>query len=186
MTPHHTLETKKGFNLIEVAIVLGVVGMALGGVWLAAATVRENQQIASVSRTVLSGVERIRELHKGQALPASYTDISNRINQLNLYCDRINANFCDVPWNAYTPKMSIGIAEPYILYYIPIPNKAMCIKLTRAVLSVDSVAIKTILIIQDTAYNNLYNNTPTSASDAYNQAQTFCPESGKVGFKFEK
>lgn len=37
--------TRKGFNLIEAAIVLGVVGFVIGGIWVAASSVNENWKI---------------------------------------------------------------------------------------------------------------------------------------------
>lgn len=38
---------RKGFNLVEAAIVLGVVGLVIGGIWIAAAKVRESQETAN-------------------------------------------------------------------------------------------------------------------------------------------
>lgn len=38
-------KTRKGFNLIEAAIVLAVVGGVVGGIWIAAATVIENHRV---------------------------------------------------------------------------------------------------------------------------------------------
>lgn len=37
------LRLRLGFNLIEAAIVLGVVGLVIGGIWVAASAVRNNQ-----------------------------------------------------------------------------------------------------------------------------------------------
>ena len=50
--------TKRGFNLIEVAIVLGVAGIVIGGIWVVAATVNENMKI---SRT-LAAMQQIVKL----------------------------------------------------------------------------------------------------------------------------
>lgn len=36
---------RKGFSLIEAAIVLGVVGLVIGGIWVAAATVYRNHRL---------------------------------------------------------------------------------------------------------------------------------------------
>lgn len=42
---HHNPLSRKGFNLIEAAIVLGVVGLVIGGIWVGAATVSENYKV---------------------------------------------------------------------------------------------------------------------------------------------
>lgn len=45
---------KRGFNLIESAIVLGVVGLVIGGIWVAAATMYENYKVGKTIEGVLT------------------------------------------------------------------------------------------------------------------------------------
>jgi len=42
--PQSPKTTQHGFNLIEAAIVLGIVGLVLGGIWIAASSVMERQR----------------------------------------------------------------------------------------------------------------------------------------------
>ncbi len=42
--PPHTPPRIKGFSLIEVAVILGVVGLVVGGIWVAAAEVRDQMR----------------------------------------------------------------------------------------------------------------------------------------------
>ena len=51
---------RKGFSLVEAAIVLGVVGLVIGGIWLAASAVQQNMRI---NRTV-SGIAIIAQNYK--------------------------------------------------------------------------------------------------------------------------
>lgn len=44
---------RKAFSLIESAIVLGVVGLVIGGIWVAAATVRENMLANDIAQGLL-------------------------------------------------------------------------------------------------------------------------------------
>jgi type II secretory pathway pseudopilin PulG len=37
---------KKAFSLIEAAIVLGIIGLVIGGIWIAAASVQENNRVS--------------------------------------------------------------------------------------------------------------------------------------------
>lgn len=64
--------TRKGFNLIEAAIVLGVVGFVIGGIWTAAASVRENQKIEQAMLGVLTIVKNTRRVFSGN-WPSVYT-----------------------------------------------------------------------------------------------------------------
>lgn len=41
-----TRNHKKGFSLVEAAIVLGVVGLVIGGIWVAAASVMESMRVS--------------------------------------------------------------------------------------------------------------------------------------------
>ena len=44
---------KRGFNLIEIAIVLGVTGVVIGGVWVATSSVRENMAAAEIAKEII-------------------------------------------------------------------------------------------------------------------------------------
>ncbi len=44
---------KKGFSLVEAAIVLAVVGLVVAGIWVAASSVSENQKIATFEKDML-------------------------------------------------------------------------------------------------------------------------------------
>lgn len=47
-------KTRKGFNLIEAAIVLAVVGAVLGGIWVAASAVSDHFKVSQTAKDVLS------------------------------------------------------------------------------------------------------------------------------------
>ena len=51
---------KKGFNLIEAAVVLGVVGLVIGGIWVAAASVKERLRQTETTRIVVTAIDRMR------------------------------------------------------------------------------------------------------------------------------
>lgn len=46
-------KNRRGFSLIEAAIVLGVVGLVIGGVWVSASTVRYNMKIREATNGIL-------------------------------------------------------------------------------------------------------------------------------------
>lgn len=55
-----TSNRQKGFNLIEAVIVLGVVGLVVGGIWVAAAAVKEKLRQGETTKIVVSAIERMR------------------------------------------------------------------------------------------------------------------------------
>ncbi len=58
-------DQSEGFSLIESAIVLGIVGLVLGGIWLAAATVSENHKVSKMTEGLLVLIEKTRRINTG-------------------------------------------------------------------------------------------------------------------------
>ena len=58
---------KRGFNLIESAIVLGVVGLVIGGIWVAASAVNENWKATKHAQEIVLIANRAMALLKGQS-----------------------------------------------------------------------------------------------------------------------
>ena len=55
-----------GFNLVEAAIVLGIVGLIIAGIWTAASAVYENMRISRATQQLLSVAQNIRSLYSSQ------------------------------------------------------------------------------------------------------------------------
>jgi len=64
---------KRGFNLVEAAIVLGIVGLVIGGIWVAASSVNEKHVMAQDQAMLLQIVERSRALFKHTTIGALLT-----------------------------------------------------------------------------------------------------------------
>jgi len=56
----------RGFTLTEAAIVLGIVGLILGAIWVAAAAVYNNLRVSTTSNQLLQIVQSIRSIHSTQ------------------------------------------------------------------------------------------------------------------------
>jgi len=56
-------KTKRGFTLTEIAIVLGIIGLILGAIWVAAAAVYNNMRVSSVNRQLLQITQAVRSLY---------------------------------------------------------------------------------------------------------------------------
>jgi len=57
------VQSKKGFTLTEIAIVLGIIGLILGAIWVAAAGVYANQRVSKANDSVLKIAQGIRTLY---------------------------------------------------------------------------------------------------------------------------
>ena len=57
-------KSRRGFNLIEAAIVLGVVGLVIGGIWVAAAAVQQNLREADASKGLIQIVPCGKLMHR--------------------------------------------------------------------------------------------------------------------------
>jgi prepilin-type N-terminal cleavage/methylation domain-containing protein len=66
MQLRNQLTNQKGFTLIEVAIVLVIVGIVIGGIWVAAATVIGNNKNQTLSSGIIQFVQNIKALYASQ------------------------------------------------------------------------------------------------------------------------
>jgi len=65
------LRSQKGFTLIEIAIVLTIVGLIIGGIWLAASTVFTNNKARQLSADAIQVIQNTKSLFAGQGAQAS-------------------------------------------------------------------------------------------------------------------
>ncbi len=65
------------FSLVEAALVLGVIGLVIGGIWVAAAQANNNSKINEVVQGVLQIVEGVRAAHAGLPWPDQVIDSSS-------------------------------------------------------------------------------------------------------------
>lgn len=63
--------TEKGFSLLELSIVLGVVGAVIAGVWSVAVSARQNAKATELQQQTLSLVDNIRNYYSVRALPGA-------------------------------------------------------------------------------------------------------------------
>jgi prepilin-type N-terminal cleavage/methylation domain-containing protein len=54
---------KRGFTLTEIAIVLGIIGLILGAIWVAAAAVYNNQRVTTTQRDLLAMAQAVTTLY---------------------------------------------------------------------------------------------------------------------------
>jgi len=62
---------RAAFSLIEVAIVLGVIGLVLGGIWAAAASLTAKKKLNDTGEGVMVALQTVRQLYNGQECTAA-------------------------------------------------------------------------------------------------------------------
>mgnify|MGYP001202658320 FL=1 len=67
MTRH---SRKRGFNLIEAAIVLGVVGLVIGGIWVAANAVNDHFKVSRTAAGIIYACDRAANIFPRLSAPA--------------------------------------------------------------------------------------------------------------------
>lgn len=74
--PSHR-ECMKGFNLIEAAVVLGVIGLVIGGIWIAATSVTQSQRINHTAAGILQIAANARRIFSHSDYPTSSGSTTN-------------------------------------------------------------------------------------------------------------
>lgn len=69
------MRRRQGFSLIEAAIVLGIIGLVIGGIWVAAAAVIENKRFGDAQIGMLQIIDGLRQAYNNRAI-ANGTDLT--------------------------------------------------------------------------------------------------------------
>jgi hypothetical protein len=122
---------KKAFSLIEAAIVLGIVGLVIGGIWIAAETVSTNNKVNISSTYSHKIVHDLLRLYKGQEFPTSFTDLTPTLISANIIPPDMIANGAAV--NVWGGAYEIIIPSAGLLRvtFYSVPQSA-CVKFVNA------------------------------------------------------
>lgn len=74
------LREEQGFNLIEAAIVLGIVGIVIGGIWIAASMTFESLKQQSASKGLLSMSDSLKTMYNGVPTGTAIDTVPNLIS----------------------------------------------------------------------------------------------------------
>lgn len=140
----HQPTTRRGFNLVEAAIVLGVVGLVIGGIWVVAGDIQQKRRVTDFYSASLKMVDDVRRLYSGLPVSAGLSNIgpamwSAGVFPSNVFVQNTGAFSGTYPaimaaWSART-SMSTGTTSttmlPIIrLYMTSMKNsKSDCIQL---------------------------------------------------------
>jgi len=200
-----TRRAKRGFNLIEAAIVLGVVGLVIGSIWVGAATMYENYKVNKTVEALIMASQKLGEtisFADASSLPRGGT-----YAQLTSYCisakifpdDFYDGNKIVTPFNGgvipsghanggsivctINPYLS---GEDKIEIIVGVETKQLCRKMVRAITArfKNNNLLANILIFDvDNQNSSLFTNWPLDGSQC-NSAWMDTPLQIRLRFNF--
>jgi prepilin-type N-terminal cleavage/methylation domain-containing protein len=121
-------KARKGFTLVEASIVLGIMGLILAAVWVAAGTVYKNQRVASASTYLLQIAQAVRNMYSGNQVLATDTTLSQWIAAGAIPKDAVvNNTATSNPWGGET-NVTVSDTTTFSVLFTKVP-KAACIDL---------------------------------------------------------
>lgn len=120
---------RKGFSLIEAAIVLGIVGLVIGGIWVAASAVQTNLRESTASQGVLQIVNNVRNLYYGQSLTATATITSDLVSAGAIPGDLLQGTNARNPWNGSITVAIAGASFDQFTVAFPAVPRDSCVEL---------------------------------------------------------
>lgn len=131
---------RHGFSLIEAAIVLGIVGLVIGGIWVAASSVQKQQRMARELTGILTIVQNIQNLYVGQS-PTGTTYLSG-VNSLAIAAYKGADGFKADSTTPLSSHMDISVQDGCIagapciwLDYYGLASTEACIQLVSKITS---------------------------------------------------
>jgi type II secretory pathway pseudopilin PulG len=101
-----TPRRKRGFSLLEAAVVLGVVGLVIGGIWGVASSVRASMQANQLHQQTLNLVSSIRDYYANRPLPSVTADMTDTLRTKG----RFPEEMC--------PANCVAAISPSVLSYV--------------------------------------------------------------------
>lgn len=169
-------KARRGFNLVEAAIVLGVVGLVIGGIWVAAAAVQSNLRKSDASKGLIQIVQNVRNLYYGQSPSATANITTQLINANAIPGNFINGTNAVNPWNgAITVTIAGASTDQIDVLYASVPRDG-CIELTSRNTNISTGVGLTQIVIGST--------TVTSFPYLPTVAATDCGATNSITWRF--
>jgi len=123
--PGKRVHAEAGFNLIETAIVLGIVGLVVGGIWAAAAGAYESMRQQKASEEVLALAQAVRSVYAQPGAPSIFTapETLTDFKTLGIPSDMINSagDGLTDPWGHAVTLAPGATAGTFTLQYTTMP-----------------------------------------------------------------
>lgn len=160
------LVSQKGFNLIEAAIVLGIVGLIVGGIWAAASSAYNNMRLQSATSQVLVIAQNARNMFANNPSDTEALTNAASINlglvPTNMVVNVSGANVVRSPWGSPVDVTRSAGDRFITIVYNDLPQASCTGLLTRLAGTGSNSGIRTIAA---GAAGNVYVADPTATQD---------------------
>jgi len=129
---------RRGFNLVEAAIVLGIVGLVIGGIWVAASSIASNMKSNDAQLMFNSIVNSVYTMYGGMPTPSTNTSLDAALAAAKSVPETfINAAGNDIvnPWGGNVNVNIIANSPPVYLrvWMYSVPYGKACIDLVSRI-----------------------------------------------------
>ena len=181
---------KRGFTLTEIAIVLGIIGLILGAIWVAAGAVYQNLRVSKAQTELLQITQAIRTLYATQTVvdTAAAVNLTSSLIAAKVFPSDavLNATTVNGPWggstmNIYSQTDPAGVTgDSFSVEFDNIPVSACIALATGATGSGRDQGLIGVANQNDTIGNNVF---PINVVAATQQCQEGTPTS-TISFTF--
>ena len=105
-----------GFSMLEMAMVLGIVGIVLGGVWAIAGAARSSAFATRLEQQTLAVVSSVRDYYAARPLPTADGDMTATFRAAEVFPEEMCPSNCisggtTVVYNAYGGTTTVAIPD---------------------------------------------------------------------------
>jgi len=135
MKNRKNMRTHSGFNLVEAAIVLGVVGLVIGGIWVAASTLRQNMLVNQTASAIQTIVSEANKIYTNMPRPAAATNLTPLMIQSGaIPSDLVMGTTAKTPWGTSLAVQYRVLPNKLQVYLQNLP-KNLCYQLMNRLLA---------------------------------------------------
>lgn len=108
------MKRRRGFSLVEAAVVLGIVGLVVGGIWAVASTTRASMQANQLHQQTLNLAKSVRDYYAARALPSGSAALTTTLRTLGRFPEEMCPATCvsgtiTTVYNAYGGTTTVAI-----------------------------------------------------------------------------
>jgi type II secretory pathway pseudopilin PulG len=150
---------RHGFNLVEAAVVLGVVGLIIGGIWVAASAVQKQHRYTRMVNGMLAINASLRNLYRGQDTtgyiridlnPTLLTELTKNVDGFRMSASNLGGTYF---YNPFDQPQNLRIDSNRIVWDMSNLETADCLKMAALISSAGKTELYAMRVGATTYYS---------------------------------